>query len=250
MWRRISRATCGLWTVLVDPAELELVLLNLCVNARDAMLASGTITISACNAPDIEHAPLQGDFVILSVIDNGSGMPPDVLARVFEPFFTTKDVGKGSGLGLPQVYGFAEQSGGSVRVESVLGEGTVVTLMPPRTDRSPSPTTSAINLREAAPAKASGSILLVEDDDEVAGLVADMLRELGYGVTRAAGAGAALGALAEARPIDLILSDIMMPGAMNGLDLAREARRRRPSLLILLTSGYADAAIREAIGEG
>lgn len=234
-----------LWTILADPAELELVLLNLCVNARDAMPDGGTITISARNAPDIEERGQRGDFVRLSVADNGIGMPAEVLAHVFEPFFTTKEVGKGSGLGLPQVYGFAEQSGGSVHIRSEVGKGATVVLTLPRTDRAPAAAEPLIDLDPTQP-KASGSVLLVEDDDEVASLVTDMLGELGYDVIRASTAEAALGALADARPIDMILSDLMMPGRMNGLDLVREARRRRPELPVLLTSGYADAAMREA----
>jgi signal transduction histidine kinase/ActR/RegA family two-component response regulator len=238
-----------LWAVLIDPSELELVLLNLCVNARDAMPEGGTITIAARNAPNLDVDDLHGDFVVLSVRDDGAGMPPEVLSRVFEPFFTTKEIGKGSGLGLPQVYGFAEQSGGAVKVESQPGQGTTVTLTLPRTDRSPQPATTSVDLDRHA-SKAEGAILLVEDDDEVASLVTDMLRELGYGVTRAASAEAALGALADRRTLDLVFSDIMMPGPMNGLDLAREAQRRRPGLPILLTSGYADAAMREAARDG
>ncbi len=237
-----------LWTILVDPAELELVLLNLCVNARDAMPDGGTITITASNAPDIEEGGGRGDFVMLSVADTGVGMSAEVLAHVFEPFFTTKEIGKGSGLGLPQVYGFAEQSGGSVRIESEVGRGTTVVLTLPRTDREP-PDVAALGQACPAQPKAFGSVLLVEDDNEVASLVTDMLNELGYGVTRAASAEAALGALADGRRIDAIFSDIMMPGSMNGLDLAHEARRRRPGLPVLLTSGYADAAMREAIRE-
>ena len=231
-----------LWTILVDPAELELVLLNLCVNARDAMPDGGTITISACNAPG---DPERGDFVRLSVADDGVGMSADVLAHVFEPFFTTKEVGQGSGLGLAQVYGFAEQSGGSVQIESAVGQGAVVVLTLPRTEGTPMQIEVSAPVGETL-AGASGSVLLVEDDSEVASLVTDMLRELGYDVTRAASADAALGALADARPIDIILSDIMMPGRMSGLDLAREARRRWPGMPVLLTSGYAGAAMREA----
>jgi CheY-like chemotaxis protein len=238
-----------LWTILADPAELELVLLNLCVNARDAMPEGGAITIAARNAPGGEARDQRGDFVRLSVTDTGVGMSAEVLAHVFEPFFTTKEVGKGSGLGLPQVYGFAEQSGGSVQIESEVGRGTSVILTLPRTDRAPEPA-EAPDPAQRAPDKACGSILLVEDDDEVASLVTDMLRELGYEVTRAAAAEAALGALADARPIDALFSDIMMPGPMNGLDLAHEVQRRRPGLPVLLTSGYADAAIREAGREG
>jgi PAS domain S-box-containing protein len=237
-----------LWTILVDPAELELVLLNLCVNARDAMPDGGTITIVAGNAPNIREHGQQGDFVRLSVTDTGVGMSAEVLSHVFEPFFTTKEVGKGSGLGLPQVYGFAEQSGGSVTIDSKVGQGTTVTLTLPRTDRAPVDIEPSVDASALRP-RASGSVLLVEDDDEVASLVTDMLRELGYDVTRVASADAALGALADARPIDVVLSDILMPGRMNGVDLARETKRRRPGLPVVLTSGYADAAMREASRE-
>jgi len=237
-----------LWTILVDPAELELVLLNLCVNARDAMPEGGTIRIVARNAPEAEQRGQRGDFVRLSVSDSGVGMSAEVLTRVFEPFFTTKEVGKGSGLGLPQVYGFAEQSGGSVRIESEVGQGTTVILTLPRTNRAPAEAAPSVDVGRLQP-EASGLVLLVEDDDEVAGLVTDMLRELGYQVTRAASAEEALGALADVRTIDVVFSDIMMPGRLNGLDLAREIRLRRPGLPVLLTSGYADAAIREAARE-
>jgi PAS domain S-box-containing protein len=238
-----------LWTVLVDPAELELVLLNLCVNARDAMPDGGTITITARNAPGAQDSDQAGEFVELSVADAGVGMSAEVLAHVFEPFFTTKEIGKGSGLGLPQVYGFAEQSGGSVQIESTVGQGTTVTLSLPRTALPPAGKASLVDVPDAQP-KASGSVLLVEDDDEVASLVSDMLRELGYDVTRAVDADAALAALADAGPIDILFSDIMMPGQMSGLDLAREAQRRRAGLPVLLTSGYADAAMRAASREG
>jgi signal transduction histidine kinase/CheY-like chemotaxis protein len=237
-----------LWTILADPAELELVLLNLCVNARDAMPDGGTITIAALNTPDAEGNDGSGDFVRLSVADTGVGMSPEVLAHVFEPFYTTKPIGKGSGLGLPQVYGFAEQSGGSVRVESAVGKGTTVVLTLPRTEERPADVDTLIDLAEPQP-EVSGSVLLVEDDDEVASLVTEMLSELGFAVTRAASAEAALGALADGRAVDVLFSDIMMPGQLNGIDLAREAKRRRPGVPVLLTSGYADAAIREASSE-
>lgn len=239
-----------LWRVLVDPAELGLVLLNLCVNARDAMADGGTISISARNAPGLRHRHLDGDFVVLSVKDNGCGMAADVLAKVFEPFYTTKEVGKGSGLGLPQVQGFAVQSNGAVMVESAIGEGTTVTLLLPRTDQVPPAPTPAITLPEPSTPSPSGAVLLVEDDAEVASLVSEMIREIGYTVIRTSSADAALGALANDRAVDLLFSDIMMPGTMNGVDLAREAKRRRPDLPILLTSGYADAALRVAADEG
>jgi PAS domain S-box-containing protein len=239
-----------LWSVLVDPAELELVLLNLCVNARDAMPDGGTIAISAYNAPALRHDQLEGDFVVLSVEDNGCGMTEDVKARVFEPFYTTKEVGKGSGLGLPQVQGFAAQSNGAVIIDSAVGHGTTVTLLLPRTDQAPVKATTSVTLEQPGRIPASGAVLLVEDDDEVASLVTEMLRDIGCQVTRTSSADAALGALANDRKVDLLFSDIMMPGAMNGVDLAREVRRRRPDLPILLTSGYAEAALREAGGEG
>jgi PAS domain S-box-containing protein len=238
-----------LWNIKVDPAEWELVVLNLCVNARDAMPGGGVITIGAKNALQVRQGELAGDFVMVSVCDTGTGMSAEVLAHIFEPFFTTKEIGKGSGLGLPQVYGFTQQSGGTITVASVVGEGTTVTLLLPRTAGPPA---------ERAPRRADdrerhggrlGSILLVEDSDEVAVLVTEMLRELGYRVTRAASAQGALGALADEREIDLVFSDIVMPGTLNGMELAREVRRRRPGVPVLLTSGYAGAAVLDAEAE-
>lgn len=238
----------GLWAVLVDPNELELTVLNLCVNARDAMPKGGVITIRAENRARIVREDLAGDFVALSIRDTGTGMSPEVMEHIFEPFFTTKDVGKGSGLGLAQVYGFAKQSGGTVLAESKLGVGTSVTLLLPRSQQQAS-TAAHEDTRSPAPRESlAGSILLVEDDEEVATLVAEMLRELGYSVTRAASSEAALGALADGRIVDLVFSDIMMPGPMNGFELAQEIRRRRPRQKILLTSGYPDASSRSDDG--
>lgn len=172
----------------------------------------------------------------------------DVVRRVFDPFFTTKDIGKGSGLGLAQVHGFAAQSGGSVRIETAPGAGTKVILLLPRSRREPAATERHVADPgpEASTPRRQGSVLLVEDDDEVAALVSEMLTQLGYAVTRAASARAALGALANGRAVDVVFSDIMMPGGLNGVDLARELHRRRPDIPVLLTSGYADAARREA----
>jgi PAS domain S-box-containing protein len=241
----------NLWPIKVDPAELELVILNLCVNARDAMPNGGTITIKASNAENIRQGELAGDFVSLCVEDSGTGMSEDVLTHIFEPFFTTKEIGKGSGLGLPQVYGFAQQSGGAVKVDTIVGQGTKMTLLLPRTDapaiepKAPTPDLDTTARRRAL----RGSVLLVEDDDEVASLVTEMLGELGYRVTRAASAQGALGALADERAVDLVFSDVLMPGAMNGIALAREIRRRRPHMPILLTSGYSGAAFKDAASE-
>jgi PAS domain S-box-containing protein len=234
-----------LWPVEVDPAQLELVILNLCVNARDAMPNGGVITIEARNRTAVPQTGTTGEFVALSVVDPGTGIPPEVLEHVFEPFYTTKEVGKGSGLGLPQVHGFAQQSGGSVRIQSKVGEGTRVTLSLPRSKSMPVPV-AAPPPPEGARRRgleSMGSILLVEDDNEVAALVTEMLRELGYHITRAASAQAALGALANDREIDIVFSDVMMPGEKNGLDLAAELLRRRPNLKVLLTTGYAGGAI-------
>jgi signal transduction histidine kinase/ActR/RegA family two-component response regulator len=236
---RIDMGFAGdLWPVDVDPTQLELALLNLAVNARDAMEGGGTLTIRAVNAPGMDDGEVSGDFVLLSVTDTGTGMTPEILARVFEPFFTTKDIGKGSGLGLAQIYGFARQSGGAVRIDSEPGRGTTVTLALPRSERDPSPPAVRASLDSARRAPRSASILLVEDDDEVAALTTDMIAQLGYEVTRVANGAAALGALANERVIDIVFSDIMMPGGMNGADLAREIVRRRPGIPIVFTTGY------------
>jgi PAS domain S-box-containing protein len=240
-----------LWPVEADPAQLELVVLNLAVNARDAMPNGGTLAVVAENVPGFrDGADLSGDFVRLSVTDTGTGMDTDVLARIFEPFFTTKEVGQGTGLGLAQVYGFARQSGGTVEVESKPGRGTKVMLLLPRSRRSPAQAPSgSVDFPTNTNAR-NRSVLLVEDDENVAALAADMVEQLGYQVTRVATAAAALGALADGRSIDVVFSDIMMPGHMNGLDLAREIRRRRPELPVVLTTGYnaaPGADIREGI---
>jgi signal transduction histidine kinase/ActR/RegA family two-component response regulator len=241
-----------LWPVQADPGELELVVLNLAVNARDAMPGGGTIVVRGENLPGAKDDEIAGDYVRLSVIDTGTGMTPEVRARVFEPFFTTKDVGKGSGLGLAQVYGFATQSRGIVRIASELGKGTTITLYLPRSNNVPPQDQRQLaDLYTTRPHPHSeGRVLLVEDDDEVAALVSEMLHQLGYEVTRASSAAAALGALADGRSIDIIFSDVMMPGGMNGLQLAREIQRRRSDIPILLTSGYSEAAVHEAQGVG
>jgi PAS domain S-box-containing protein len=241
-----TRLADDLWPIKVDRTEFELVILNLCVNSRDAMPTGGVITISARNVA-LRDTELSGEFVLLTVEDTGAGMSAEVLSRVFEPFFTTKEIGKGSGLGLPQVYGFAQQSGGSVKIDSAVGAGTTVKLYLPRSDVSPVPAPASTDLETTARRRALlGSILLVEDDDEVAALVTEMLNNLGYRVTRVAGAQAALGALADDREVDLVFADVMMPGSMNGVELAREVRRRRPDAPILLTTGYAGAALQAA----
>lgn len=235
-----TRFASDLWPVEVDPGELELVLLNLCVNARDAMPHGGTITLAAENVANAIEKGCDGAYVRLSVIDDGTGMSSDVLARVYEPFFTTKDIGKGSGLGLAQVHGFAQQSGGTVTIESEVGKGTTVNLLLPKSDKSP--VTREHHLIDFAVAEKErhyqGLVLLVEDDHEVAMLATEMLSDLGYNVIRTASAEEALGALANERGIDLVFSDVMMPGGMSGVELARAIRERRPKLPVVLTSGY------------
>jgi signal transduction histidine kinase/ActR/RegA family two-component response regulator len=240
-----------LWHVEVDPGELELVILNLALNARDAMPSGGTIEICAKNCPaladhDLADHALGGDFVRLDIADSGVGMSPDVLAHAFEPFFTTKEVGSGSGLGLAQAHGFAKASGGAVRIESTPGRGTLVSLFLPRTLKTPAYTPELMRQASDDVAGNAAQVLVVEDDDEVAALTVEMINQLGYDTTRVASAEAALGALADRRAVDIVFSDVMMPGSMNGVELAQEIRRRRPNLPVLLTSGYAEAARRKA----
>ncbi|HEU4691969.1 MAG TPA: ATP-binding protein [Vicinamibacterales bacterium] len=241
------------WPVEIDAGELELAILNLCLNARDAMAEGGAVTITAENVHvDGEHGS-QTEYVKLCVTDTGCGMPPPVLARAFEPFFTTKDVGKGSGLGLPQVYGFAHQSGGQVTIDSEVGVGTIVTLLLPRSIQALAAGDQVVDSSGAAPVRPNGSrrghVLLVEDDKEVSALIREMLSTLGFTVTHVTSAEAALGALANARAIDWVLSDIMMPGGVSGLELAREIRNRFPDMPVILTTGYVEAAARMEEGE-
>jgi PAS domain S-box-containing protein len=235
-----------LWCVEVDPGELELVILNLALNARDAMPSGGTIEINARNMPALADHDLLGDFVRLDIADSGLGMSPDVLAHAFEPFFTTKEVGSGSGLGLAQAHGFARASGGAIRIESTPGLGTSVSLFLPRTLKTPAYSPDLMPQAADDLAGNAAQVLVVEDDDEVAALTVEMIHQLGYDTTRVASAEAALGALADRRSVDIVFSDVMMPGRMNGVELAQEIRRRRPNLPVLLTSGYADAARRKA----
>jgi signal transduction histidine kinase/ActR/RegA family two-component response regulator len=249
----------NLWPIEVDPGEFELVVLNLAFNARDAMPNGGTITVRAENAQDWRGPPHGangqddtpvGDFVRLSVNDTGTGMTAEVKARAFEPFFTTKEVGKGSGLGLAQAYGFARASGGTVWIQSELGRGTSIVMMLPRSHAEiPDQPARLDTPPNDDDGERSRHILLVEDDEEVARLVSEMLIQLGHQVMRAGSALGALAALANGRPIDLVFSDIMMAGDMDGLGLARELKLRRPELPVLLTSGYSEMA-RKAIEAG
>jgi CheY-like chemotaxis protein len=243
----------ALWPVEVDPSELELAILNLCVNARDAMPEGGTISISARNA-SAAPAAAAAETVVVAVADTGVGMAQDVLAHAFEPFFTTKEVGRGSGLGLAQVYGFIVQSNGQVALESAPGKGTTVLLTFPRSERQ---LTAANMARSTAKPPAGldrhgmprGSVLLVEDDATVAALSGQMLENIGLVVTHVKSASDALEALSTMQVPDIVFSDVMMPGGMNGVELAREIRRRWPNLPVVLTTGYIEAA-RSAVMEG
>ncbi|HEV2557743.1 MAG TPA: ATP-binding protein [Microvirga sp.] len=241
-------AAAGLWPVKVDLGELELAILNLGVNARDAMPDGGTLTLSARNTSlggDGGDAP-KGDFVAISVRDTGVGIPSDVLAKVFEPFFTTKEVGKGTGLGLSQVYGFAKQAGGAATIASELGRGTEIILYLPR---SREPVTADEDQLALINVRGEGVILLVEDNGEIAEVTKANLEELGYRVLLAPDASAALDVIESDRTIDLVFSDIVMPGTMSGLDLGRALRRIRPGLPVVLTTGYS-SALQSAAPEG
>jgi CheY-like chemotaxis protein len=210
------------------------------VNARDAMPDGGAIVIAGENAPHVSDRGLSGDFVRLCVSDTGQGMPPELIDRVFEPFFTTKEPGRGTGLGLSQVYGFTRASGGDVRIESVEGEGTTITLLLPRSEKPLATKDSEADRQE--PPRGEGRVLLVEDDDGVAALVGEMLRELGYEPVRAANAAEALKLIDRRRRFDIVFSDMVMPGEMDGIDLAREIAVRRPGLPVVLTTGFSEAA--------
>jgi PAS domain S-box-containing protein len=228
------------WAVHVDEGELETALLNLCVNARDAMPNGGTITITARNRHDFSEFPLHGDFVELSVIDTGSGMDTQTVSRCLEPFYTTKDIGKGSGLGLAQVYGFVQGSAGSIQIESRPDVGTKVSLFLPRSMGEATITHESPPSVQVAPPRCK--VLLVEDDAEVAALTAEMLLELGYQVVHAGSAQEGLKALAtQLASIGLILSDVMMPGGMDGLSFVRELRNDGVQLPVVLVSGYAES---------
>jgi PAS domain S-box-containing protein len=239
----------------LDPGELELAVLNICVNARDAMPDGGTIRIAAGNARS-PVLPGSADMLALSIEDTGVGMPKEIVARVFEPFFTTKEVGKGSGLGLAQVYGFVNQSNGQVAIDSRVGKGTTVTLTFPRSEHPVEErTTAAAIAAKPAPRRAEtrpgsrGEVMVVEDDLTVADLTTEMLKVAGYAVFHVKSAADALEALAGGRSIDVVFSDVMMPGGMNGVELAREIRRRWPDLPVVLTTGYIEVA-RTAMSEG
>jgi signal transduction histidine kinase/CheY-like chemotaxis protein len=241
------------WMTEVDENQLGSALLNLGVNARDAMPEGGTITISSHNqnlareAKDLSLKP--GDYVVLTVSDTGHGMPADVADRAFEPFFTTKGVGQGTGLGLSQVYGFLRQSGGTAVIESEPNKGTAIHLYLPRSFATPEAAADVQPESPPPPAPTGLRVLLVEDDAAVRAHGRELLADLGHTVVEAEDARTALGAVANSR-FDLIFTDIVLPGGMSGLDLQRELRRSYPQLRILLATGYAGHEFEEANGPG
>jgi signal transduction histidine kinase len=242
----------GVWPALVDPTQLELAVLNLAINARDAMSGNhGRLTIRTDNmtlGPPIRpEEPPAGEYVVVCVADTGSGMSDEVRSKAFEPFFTTKGIGKGSGLGLSQVLGFAKQSGGGLHLETNIGEGTAISIYLPRSD---SVSLQAPAERSAQPGRRAtgGTVLLVDDDAAVREITAATLQEMGYIALEAGSGGAALELIEKLQNIDLVLVDFAMPG-MNGAELARQVHIKRPALPILFITGYADRAALAGVSE-
>ncbi|HWP88139.1 MAG TPA: ATP-binding protein, partial [Burkholderiales bacterium] len=230
----------GVWPIEADIAELELALVNVAVNARDAMPGGGTLTLSVRNvtlkkSDGIDQC--EGDFVALALADTGVGIAPDLLPKIFEPFFTTKPLGKGTGLGLAQVYGFSRQSGGTVVATSAVGSGTTVTIYLPRSHAT---LTRSEEAPSAQPFAGEGLVLIVEDSPEVAEVTASLVEQLGYRTTHVENAIEALNRLQRGERVNMVLSDIVMPGSMNGIALAHEINNRYPQIPVLLASGYSD----------
>jgi CheY-like chemotaxis protein len=240
----------GLWTALVDPNQLENALLNLCINARDAMPDGGKLTIETANKwlddrSAHEHDLTAGQYVSLCVTDTGTGMTPDVIARAFDPFFTTKPMGRGTGLGLSMIYGFVRQSGGQVRIYSEAGKGTTMCLYFPRhlgdvaqEEQKPS------DLVERGFGE---TVLVVDDEEDIRMLITEVLAENYYSILEANDGAAALKILAGKRPVHLLVTDVGLPGGMNGRQLAEAARLARKDLKVLFITGYAENA---AVGSG
>ena len=236
----------GLWNVLVDPGQIENAILNLGINARDAMVGGGKLTIEAGNAMlDDDYARLHedvqpGQYVMVGVTDTGSGISPDLLERVFEPFFSTKAEGKGTGLGLSMVYGFVKQSGGHVKIYSEVGQGTTIKIYLPRVFQAEDTLTD----ETGAPVRGgTETVLVVEDDDEVRETAVGLLADLGYRVLKAREAMGALSVIDSGVPIDVLFTDVVMPGPLRSPELARKAKERLPRLAVLFTSGYTENAI-------
>ena len=237
-----------LWATRVDPGQLENALLNLCINARDAMADCGRLAIETGNRWFDEQVArelglLPGQYVSLCVSDNGIGMAPDVVSRAFDPFFTTKPIGRGTGLGLSMIYGFARQSGGQARISSEVGHGTTVCLYLPRHLGEPEEVESAPDLAAAPRAQQGETVLVVDDEPTVRMLVTEVLEDLGYIALEAADGAAGLKVLQSKVRIDLLVTDVGLPGGMNGRQVADAARTARPDLKVLFITGYAESAV-------
>jgi signal transduction histidine kinase len=241
--RVVTEIEHGLGSTLVDPNQLNNVLLNLAINARDAMAGSGTLTIRAANVgPQTGLAPSlpAGHYVMIEVADTGKGMPPEVLERAFEPFFTTKPTGQGTGLGLSMAYGFVKQSGGEIVLQSEPGKGTRVRIWLPRSEAAPT------GIDDAEPAPLLGgpeTILVVEDEEDVRSATCGILSALGYRVLEAPDAAAAKAIVEGGEQIDLVFSDVIMPGPVSSLQLGEAVRARLPQAQLLYTSGYAEGVL-------
>jgi PAS domain S-box-containing protein len=238
----------AIWTTLVDPNQLENALLNLCINARDAMPDGGQITIGTANCTfDLMEARARelrpADYVSLAVSDTGIGMSDEVIQRAFDPFYTTKPLGQGTGLGLSMIYGFAKQSGGQVRISSVVGSGTTIHLLLPRHHESEKSTDEAADLTTAPRAGSGETVLIVDDEPSVRMLVTEVLSELGYTAIEAADGASALRVLRSDVRIDLLVTDVGLPGGMNGRQLADFGRIARPNLRVLFITGYAEKVV-------
>ena len=237
------RQAPGLWTTLVDPNQLENALLNLCINARDVMPDGGRLTIETANAV-LDHTGARardlsaGDYVSLRVADTGSGMAPSVIARAFDPFFTTKPIGKGTGLGLSMIYGFARQSGGEIRINSAVGRGTTMSLLLPRHDGAAHAEESPIPCREVLQVEHGETVLVVDDEPTVRMLVSEVLEDLGYGAHEAPDGATGLDILRSDARVDLLITDIGLPGGLNGRQLAESGRALRAGLKVLFITGY------------
>jgi signal transduction histidine kinase/PAS domain-containing protein len=238
----------GLWPTLVDHSQLENSLLNLCLNARDAMPNGGKITVETANKwldarAARQHDMPEGQFLSLCVTDTGVGMPPDVTARAFEPFFTTKPTGEGTGLGLSMVYGFARQSGGQVRIYSEVGQGTTVCIYLPRFYGELARDDEPAKAANMSPSRNSETVLVVDDEPTVRMLISDILEELGYLAIEAADSVAGLNVLQSDARIDLLVTDVGLPGGLNGRQMADAARVTRPDLKVLFITGYAENSV-------
>jgi CheY-like chemotaxis protein len=243
-----SVTASGLWAVEVDPNQLENALLNLAINARDAMPGGGRLTIETANrSMDVrsarEHDLSPGQYVSLSVTDTGTGMTPEVIARAFDPFFTTKPLGAGTGLGLSMVYGFARQSGGQVRISSEVGHGTTICLYLPRYVGNRAEDQDSTHSGSDVPAGAGETVLVIDDEPVLRMLVVDVLEELGYAALEASDGPEGLKVLQSKARVDLLITDVGLPGGLNGRQVADAARALRPDMKVLFITGYAENAV-------